>query len=357
MKRIPLLLLLVFTFSGICQTPKNWSLTAKCGDGFIVAHRPSVVHVLQKHTRDFELDYTFKTKSRKGWEELYNFPELGLAYQYFNLGNPSELGSAHGIFGLVNFKLAKHRANFIHAHLGLGLGYVTKTFNTTDNYRNLLVGSHMNAAITTGIDYYFRCSEKVDFTTGINLTHFSDGGSKVPNMGINLANINAGVVYHLRPTPQIIKDTFDFERKKSFEVLIAGGIKQIYPPNSPRYGVGILTTDYIKPAKKKSLLTAGIDLYVDGSHKNYLAEDSLFVHGIESVLRGGIHFGYGLSVGRCSGILQIGYYLYNPYDIDGSIYNTLSFRYHINEYLFACFNLKAHFGRADYFQYGLGYHF
>jgi hypothetical protein len=138
--------------------------------------------------------------------------------------------------------------------------------------------------------------------------------------------------------------------------LVAGGIKQVYPPNTPKYGVGILTADYLLPLKKKSLFSIGTDAFVDGSHKNFLLQDSIVTKGAEGILRAGFHIGYGLKVGQCTGILQTGYYLYNPYDIDGRIYTTLSFRYHINEHWFACFNLKSHYARADYFQYGIGYH-
>jgi hypothetical protein len=145
-------------------------------------------------------------------------------------------------------------------------------------------------------------------------------------------------------------------REKAFEVVIAGGIKQIYPPNSPKYGVGIFTTDYLWPIKKKSLFTIGTDAFFDGSHNAFLKQDSVITDGIDGVLRGGIHVGYGLKVGKCTGILQTGYYLYNPHEIDGRIYNTLSIRYHLNDHWFVCFNLKSHYARADYFQYGIGYH-
>ena len=91
MKRFLLFLsLLLISFFSFGQSLKNWSATAKLGNGFIVAHRPSVVHVLQKHCRSAELNFTKSTTRKGGWEELYNFPEIGFGYQYFNLGNPQE---------------------------------------------------------------------------------------------------------------------------------------------------------------------------------------------------------------------------------------------------------------------------
>jgi len=357
MKRFLFISVLVFAaISSNSQSVKDWSCTAKIGNGFIVAHRPSVVHVLQKHSRSFELDFTKTTSRKKGWEELYNYPEIGFGYQYFNLGNPEELGSAQGLFGLVKFKLFNHKTNYFKTHLGIGLGYVSKTFNITDNYKNLLVGSHINATITTGIEYQIQVSKKTEFTSGINLTHYSNGGSNVPNMGINLAMLNVGLVYHLNDISNPTKDSVSINREKAFEVVIAGGIKQIYPPNSPKYGVGIFTTDYLWPIKKKSLFTIGTDAFFDGSHRAFLKQDSVITNGIDGVMRAGIHLGYGLKVGKCTGILQTGYYLYNPHEIDGRIYNTLSIRYHLNDHWFVCFNLKSHYARADYFQYGIGYH-
>jgi hypothetical protein len=48
MKRFLLFSVLVFAaMCGNSQSLKEWSTTAKIGNGFIVAHRPSVVHVLQ----------------------------------------------------------------------------------------------------------------------------------------------------------------------------------------------------------------------------------------------------------------------------------------------------------------------
>jgi len=356
MKRFLLFSLLVFVVSfGKCQSINDWSFTGKVGNGFIIAHRPAIVHVLQKHIRSFELDFTKETNRRKGWEELYNFPEIGIGYQYFNLGNPQELGSAHGLFGMIKFKVLNHKANYLKAHLGLGLGYITKCFNINTNYKNQIVGSHINATVTTGIEYQIRISSLSSITAGVNITHYSNGGTKMPNLGLNLAVINAGMVFHLTEPKNLIKDSIHFTRKRSFQFLMAGGIKQLYPPNSPINGAGVITSDYIWPARKKAIYATGLDFYFDGGQKEYLLKDSIYTNGIESFLRVGFHLGYGLQVGKCTGMIQTGYYSYNPKLINGRIYSTLSFRYHLNNHWFLCFNLKSHFARAEYFQYGFGY--
>lgn len=354
-QKLLLILLCFLTILSQAQENKNWTISGKIGDGFVIAHRPSVVHLLQKHSRSIELNYTYKTTKKKGWEELYNFPEIGFGYQYFDLGNPQELGTAQSVFALIKFKIKTFKKSTFKTHLGLGLGYASKPFNVESNYKNQLYGSPINATINSGLSYTFIANNKFDITTGITISHFSNGSSKVPNMGINLATIDLGINYHIRDESITFKDTFPLKRLSSFEFLFAGGVKQLYPPNTPRFGVGIFTSDFIFPIKNKSLGTLGLDMYVDGSHKTFLLSDSIFTSGFKSYFRGGIHVGYGLQVGKCYGILQTGYYLYNPYNINGSIYSTLSFRYHINNHLFACFNLKSHYAKADYFQYGFGF--
>ena len=350
-----LLSILLFLANG--QEPKNWAVTAKIGDGFIVAHRPSVVHVLQKHTRSFEIDYTFKTHNKKDWEEIYNFPELGIGYQFFNLGNPTELGTAQGLFGLIKFNLWNTKSSTLTTHLGIGVGYVSKPFNTTNNYKNILIGSKINATITTGVEYSFRLSHQTFFNAGINLTHYSNGSSNVPNMGINLASINAGIQHFLNTPIKSNKEKFNLQRKSHIAFLLAGGVKQTYPPNSPKYAIGVFTSDYILPIKNKSIVAIGGDFYYDKSRQIELNENQIEYNNFNLGMRAGIHFGYGLQAGKCSGQIQTGYYLYNPFHFDGRIYSTLTIRYQINEHLFACFNLKSHFARADYFQYGIGYQF
>jgi hypothetical protein len=64
--------------------------------------------------------------------------------------------------------------------------------------------------------------------------------------------------------------------------------------------------------------------------------------------------GYEHVAGRISIPVQLGVYLYNRYVIS-QLYQLIGLRYRFAEKWVASVQLKAHFGKADYIQYGIGY--
>lgn len=336
--------------------PGQWQLSGKVQEGFIIAHRPSVVHLQKKHVKGFEIDYLKQTNGEANWHHLYNFPVLGFGYQYFDLGNQEELGYGQSLIGLIHFPLLKKQRLRLNVKFGIGIGYIEKPFNLTDNYKNQTVGSHINAVITTGTQVRFRSNKNDQILAGIDLTHFSNGSSKIPNMGINIATVNIGYLHCFGEETILKRDSIsDTSERNEITFLAAMGVKELNPPGSATYGIGIFTGDWHHKVTPKSKLGGGTDLFIDNSISKRLEEDEIYVSGLEASARWGIHLSYGLEVGKCSGYFQTGYYLYTRIKNDGNIYSQLSLRYHITKHVFACFNLKSHYAKADYFEYGIGY--
>ncbi len=338
------------------MAPGQWQFGGKIQEGFIIAHRSSIVHLQKEHVKGIEIDRLWQTDGSANWHHLYNFPLIGFGYQFFYLGNKEELGNGQCITGLIHFPILKNKRMRLNYKLGLGIGYVDKPFNLTDNYKNLIIGSHFNAAITTGLQYRFRSNRYNQFYTGIDFTHFSNGASKVPNLGINITTANIGFMHCFGKDTQLKRDTNAITKNKNETTfLVAFGAKELYPPKNAVYGVVIFTGDRNYRVSQKSKLGAGTDFFIDNSTPAKLFGDSIFISGFKSMARGGIHVSYGLEIGRCSGYIQTGYYVYTKVKSDGNIYSQLSIRYLFTKHLFACFNLKTHYARADYFQYGIGY--
>jgi Lipid A 3-O-deacylase (PagL) len=336
--------------------PGQWQLSGKFQEGFIIAHRPSVVHLQRKHVKGFEIDWLNQTNGEANWHHLYNFPVLGFGYQFFDLGNQEELGNAQSLIGVIYFPLLNKQRMRLNVKFGLGVGYIDKPFNLTDNYKNQTVGSHVNAVITTGAQLRFRTTHYNQLLAGIDLTHFSNGSSKIPNMGINIATVNIGYIHCFGEETPIKRDSVSgIKHQNEFTILAAMGAKELNPPGSATYGVGIFTGDWHHGVTQKSKLGAGTDLFIDNSVSKRLAEDEIYVSGLEASARWGVHLSYGLEVGKCSGYFQTGYYLYTKIKNDGNIYSQLSLRYLVTKHVFACFNLKSHYAKADYFEYGIGY--
>jgi hypothetical protein len=62
----------------------------------------------------------------------------------------------------------------------------------------------------------------------------------------------------------------------------------------------------------------------------------------------------GMRMGPWSAHLQVGLYLYNRVKSDGDVFNRLSLRHQRPKGVFYCINLKSHYGKADYIEWGIG---
>lgn len=348
------LLLSVSSRSQTVTFPGNWSMGMHYHYGFTVAHRPSIIHLQQEHLRGFEINWQKLPASSDSWRSLYNFPWLGFTYLNFDLGNPLELGQGHGFFPEIYFPLIAKRPLQLVVRTGLGIGYVERPFNAEDNYKNLAIGSKINCGINTALLFRIPASKRFQITTGLNFTHYSNGASKMPNLGLNMATVQAGIQY-IAGKEQVREKLPDPERRKGIEysATLAAAFKDIYPPGGKTYYPVTFNLNAMGDISPKSLVGGGFDFTIDPSIVPRLEEDQREGFGKKS--RIGIHAGYGLRVGRCSGTLQTGTYLYNHLRIDGTIYNRLLFRYYATDALYFCFNLKSHFAKADYFEWGIGY--
>jgi hypothetical protein len=71
--------------------------------------------------------------------------------------------------------------------------------------------------------------------------------------------------------------------------------------------------------------------------------------------RVGITLGHELFISRVSMLVQMGVYVYKPYqEVDKRIYQRYGLKYAINSYLFAAVALKTHYGTADFMEWTLG---
>lgn len=338
------------------HSPGSWSVGAHYHYGFMIAHRPSIIHLQQKHLQGFEVNWQKLPSDSGGWRNIYGFPWLGITYLSYDLGNPLELGRAHGLFPTIYFPLVRHKPTSLVLRFGWGVGYIQHPFNTETNYKNLAIGSHWNMGVTTAVLFRFPASARMQVTGGLNFTHFSNGTSQLPNLGLNMTAIQGGIQYYLGKPQTRTRVPVDVQRD-GFEYTISGvaGVKDVYPPGGTKYVPVNISFNALKDFTSKSMFGFGSDLGYDESMEARLEPDDR--EGFESCVRVGVHGTYGLHVGKVYGMIQVGTYLYNPMTLDGTVYNRLAFRYYTTPRLYLAFGLKSHYAKADYMEWGIGYSF
>ena len=121
----------------------------------------------------------------------------------------------------------------------------------------------------------------------------------------------------------------------------------------PKYYAAIFSSTYFFPAKHKSDLGLGLDFFYDNSLSIKNSRET--GDSAQSAnFRPGIHGSYQLKVASIGILFDMGFYPYSEYKGDGLFYHRIGVRYYFKN-LFACINLKTHYARADFIEWGVGW--
>ena len=347
-----LLIFLSLNVSAQDSLTYKYTVFASGNLGFIIAHRPSLLPLQEGHVKGFDIAVSRKTDGTKSWQEQFLYPETGLLLSYFDLGT-KKLGRGVAIFPFIDFPLGKNSE--VHLRYGMGFGWIEHIFNPVDNYQNAAIGSHFNGVIHVDLHYEKEIGKTVLFG-GVGLTHFSSGGFKVPNLGINIALMNAGMKCVFGTTTIRHSNQTTAKPTAETDLYIAGALKNIYPPFGKQYYASTISVSRQMPIRRRSFWGVGVDLFYDNSIAARLDRIQTTPAKESDNIRTGIYGSYCLKVGSLGLMFNMGGYIYNKWKDDGNIYHRICVRYELQK-LFFCVNLKTHYARADFVEVGIGYRF
>ena len=167
--------------------------------GFLVAHRSIMGHLATEHAFAGELSYIKRGQGEKAWHEAYKNPTYGFTAFFGSTGNRELMGHYIGGYTFISFPLIRYKAYTFSGKMGCGIGYGTKIYDSEDSLLKLsmAVGSHFNAMVCMGVESRFEFNDH-SFTVGLDMTHFSNGASQVPNLGLNLPYVSMGYGYRIK---------------------------------------------------------------------------------------------------------------------------------------------------------------
>ncbi len=343
----------------------NLLIESKVHYGFIYAHHLEL-EMYNAHFPAFEISLSQMTFGKYKWERDYNYPIIGMTFFYSGLGYNPSLGQALALMPFINFPLVKSKNFTFGFRFALGLGYLTERFDRLENYKNLAIGSHFNAAVNLMLEARYRINYFLTVTGGISLQHFSNGSLKLPNYGINVPLVNVGLVYRPVKENKNIGDRF-YAPVEPFSVILRHSIefnlgamigwKDMEEVLGERFIVYHIYENTMIRISRKSKIGLGLDLSYDPSSVVILEKNGTPVENKFSVARPGINAAYELILGRLGFVLNLGGYLGGKETSNGPLYEKISVQYNFSKNFFASVMLKVHWGRADYIGWGLGYKF
>ena len=177
-----------------------------------------------------------------------------------------------------------------------------------------------------------------------------------PNKGLNLVTSNLGINYRLKN--QEVKNRVPKlkQNRLSNDILFIWnhGWKQASENDSHNYYNSSLSGAYSIGINQKQKIGFGIDLFYDCAANrgkwNYSPET-----GFSDRFSQAVFISHDLVISRLSLIANIGVYTYYKTEPEKPIYTRIGLRYQVNKHIIGNLSLKAHLGKADFIEWGIGY--
>lgn len=336
-----------------------WSFGVNSYYGALFRYRSGTNVLNFTHPFGIELYANRHTTGKRLWERKFNYPLIGFALSYYNYGMPDELGEAYSLTTYLDNNLIKGKKGSLRFNLGTGIVYSTRHYTPVTNELNKAIGSKFCFVLRSTFRYEFNLREDLFFNLNLAFRHFSNGGLNKPNNGMNFPLLGAGLRYQPRPVKRVhgMDILTRFDRNIHFTIKFSAGRKEVLriDEKHPVYSVSLYASKRLSPV---NALLVGADAFYDTALRNEFINKHLSPpEGEMDPRMGGITIGHELYLGKLSFIVQVGRYLYKPYDeIFPDYYQRYGFKYLITKNISASAMLMAHTKTANVIEWGLGFH-
>ncbi|MCT4643494.1 MAG: acyloxyacyl hydrolase [Carboxylicivirga sp.] len=327
------------------------------------------------------LSYAVQTDGRKEWHHIFNFPYFGFGIYNANFFNVDELGTPTSLFGFMGFPFSHNEKRTWGYELGFGLTYNWEPYDKYDNPFNVAIGSYRTVYIDANLFYQYHLSPRWDIRGSFGFTHFSNGGTKKPNSGINLLSPAVEISYNFKDRPVLIrKPQPAYEQHYEVALQLGSGSSNVLydNPNEPTppavdKGTADVMHSYLnfsaailKQATWKNKFGAGIDVTYDEkvNVKVTNPEDGSqepiveFADKTKDKMQLGIFGTYEYTIDRLSvasyfGILAL---RQKGYKAPPLLYQKFGLKYHFKNDMYAGLLVRAHnFSVAEVIEWNIGY--
>ncbi len=351
------LIISVFHVPCKAERAENLFIEASSSYSFFMAHRPVLQSYTNAHFSQYQLSIGKKASGNMSWHSLYHYPDYGVHLFYSNLGHNIYTGRAAAAMIFMQFPFYRFKQSNFNFNVALGPGWVEKKFDPINNYKNMVNGSHWNAAIQLGVNYSKQIQKSQTLSLGIGLTHFSNGATQLPNLGINLPMVQIAYKYRFQNIEKGNTDTAITPKKIQFSIATSMGKKQVYPVLGKNYFFCTLSGTALYGLNQKANAGILVDVFKDASVSHQMLYDKDTSNNNKTNVQVAVGGMYEIVIHRLSFPLAAGFYIYNNYSQLPFMYFKLGVNYSLSSHFFLLFNLKSHFAKADYFAYGAGYRF
>jgi len=334
---------------GLCVTP-NYHY------GFVIPEYSNILYVVQQNIQMASLNISKKTTGKNYWQQLYNYPEYGLALFYTTLGNDQVNGREMGLYPYFQLNIISKSRFTLYNQTGVGISYVTRKFDLQNNYLDVAVGSHFNFHFNFKVGASYQVLKNVRLQAGLSFDHFSNGNLSEPNLGLNSLTVYSGIGYFLgRQVDRVKKELPPHKSDYHWEFIYSVGGKHPRSLNSNFYLTSSATFEFKWEPLRAIHFGVGADIFYDNSTQAEMSGANIPGYKPEDNYRSGIHLSQEFVYSKLSLIIQEGLYMVLTDQVNHySVYNRGVVRLRPTEHFFLQLAMKSHLNILDFPELGFG---
>ena len=240
--------------------------------------------------------YAFQFAEGTRFNRLYPFAYQGIGVGFNDFLGTSHLGSPVAIYAYQGSQIAR-----INPHLtfnyewNFGVSFGWKEYNYDTYRKNHVIGTDLNAYMNLAFLLNWQLSAHYHFTTGVSMTHCSNGNTHYPNQGLNLLEGKIGIVRtfgdeeDMKSMASLKGPSLLLPRRVSYDLVIYGGFR-----------VREIKYDGKKYIPKKNFPVIGVNFNPMYHFNNYLRagasldlqydESSNLINHVDGVGKNGIEY-------------------------------------------------------------------
>jgi hypothetical protein len=324
--------------------------------GFVLPEYSFVSHIVNRPVQALDIAFMKETYGRDEYEQIYKYPEMGVAIHLSTLGNPQLLGYAIASSYFFRVNLIDKPRFHLYNRMGIGIGFITRKHNFSDNAMNVAIGGHFNIYYNCRIGARYSVSDDWDVNLGLAFDHYSNANTSEPNIGLNNLTSYIGMIYQFGDqTEKIERELSKLKKIFYVESFLSVGGKHTRSFSNKYYFTSSTSLQVGYSLARKVHIGAGIDLFYDSSVKHQLLEAGQEFHKRQN-FQSGIHFSQSIVYRKFRFTIQEGFYLGLKEEIKGyKMYNRGIIQYYVNDRMSVRLTMKSHLHILDYPEVGFGY--
>lgn len=315
----------------------NSELEVSYVGGPIVPHNKTAFVPINSLTQGAEVNWRFRSLRPKPWEQRAGYPVAGLILGFYNLSEPQVYGQAFCLMPNVSFRLM-YGPNWRLSFRGAaGLVYLTEKFSYDQNPLNLVIGSNINASVQFSLRYEQRLTDNWYAMLGGCLTHFSNGGTQKPNLGINFGGIQVGFGLRLNkktPFQPPASVRLKGQTPKGFHPLVqlSYGFREMATNGGPKYPIVTFSSEVYRHVSPNHRTGMGLGFEYNSSvywdYRLNNPDNNDDTEYVARSLRIMPYLAHEMLLGNVAVFANLGTYLINRDNVYGKLFTKIGVKYY-----------------------------